>query len=101
MEVFESCRDVELRGQGRWARRGGLGLDLGMLEVFSNLIGSTIGVQPKSCFSSRSGEDWGYSLRNAVTFKAFKMLWAAEHTTPPVAPQALPPRGPTTTLTRT
>jgi len=40
LEVFQSCGDVALRGVVNG--HGGLGLDLGILEVFSNLNDSVI-----------------------------------------------------------
>ena len=36
------------KGQGQWARWGGLGLDLGTLEVFSDLNGSMIEPNPRA-----------------------------------------------------
>ena len=42
LEVFQNPGGAALRdlGSGQWAQWGGLGLELGILEVFSNLTDS-------------------------------------------------------------
>lgn len=37
LKVFHICGDMAVRGRGQWALWGGLGLALGLSEVFSNL----------------------------------------------------------------
>ena len=37
LKVFHICGDMAVRGRGQWAQWGGLGLALGLSEVFSNL----------------------------------------------------------------
>ena len=41
LEVFRKCGDVALRDSGQWAWRDGLGVGLGILEIFFDPNGST------------------------------------------------------------